>query len=76
MTIKKMTIEERILSDKLHVRNWDYAEDNYCRQWYGARYLGDGFLKCEFCLEEAVQFQGYFSSHVCMDCQESLKNLG
>jgi len=75
MTQKQASIEEKILSDKLHVREWDYKEDEYCHQWFGKQYLGNGFVKCEYCLETPVQFKGYFKSHICVECQESLKNL-
>jgi hypothetical protein len=75
MTTKQAKIEEQILSDRLHIRNWDSSEDDYCRRWYGSNYLGNGFIKCEFCKDNQVQFQGYFRSHVCAECEESLKNL-
>lgn len=75
MTKKQASIEDKILSDKIHVREWDYSEDQYCRQWFGLNYLGQGFIRCEFCKENPVQFQGYFRSHVCAECEESLKEL-
>lgn len=75
MTKKQAELELRILTKPLNHNDWDYSEDNECRQWFGINYLGHGFVRCDFCKENAVSFKGYMSNHVCSDCQDSLRNL-
>lgn len=60
---------------RINMHEWDKSEDERCEKWFGSRYLGNGMLLCSYCLENQVEFRGYFMDHVCEDCQESVKEL-
>lgn len=72
----KKQAENQILSNKIFtVKDWDHSEDEYCRQWFGRDYLGCGMIRCDYCKDNAVEFRGYISGHVCAECQKDLENL-
>ena len=48
------------------------TDEEYCINWFGSNYLGNGFVKCDYCKEEPVKIKGYFEQHVCQECQKEL----
>lgn len=46
-------------------------EENYLKDWYGDRYLGEGMIMCSEC-DQPVRFEGIGTVHSCAYCQKEM----
>lgn len=52
----------------------EFSQEEYNKFHFGKAYLGHGFVKCDFCLMNAVEIKGYFEQHICVDCQQEISS--
>lgn len=51
------------------------STEEYNQFHFGKSYLGNGFVQCDYCKDNAVEIKGYFEQHVCVDCQLAIASL-
>jgi hypothetical protein len=58
------------LNKMFFVKKFD--EEVYCQEWFGSNYLGNGYVKCDFCKDVPVKIDTYFAKNVCEKCKKEL----